>query len=136
MFSNKLYYLKFSISLAIILVTCLYSFLTLSFSKSLSDGADVVCKYRKVLEIGDDYFTYGRGARKTAVFGDISGIKRGDYVSFSAALLGDGNLKLKSFHIHKYRIYAMYLSVPPVIIVFLITVRRLKWSKNGLTLRP
>lgn len=136
MFSNKLYYLKFSITLAIILGACLYSFLTAIFSKNLSEGDNLICKYRKVSGIGDNYFTYASGAYKTTVFGDVSGIKKGDYVSFSASLLGDGNLKLKSFHIHKYRIYAMYLSVPPVIIVFWITVRRLKWSKNSFTLHP
>ena len=98
------------------------------------DSDNIFCKYRKVSETGDNYFTYDWGKHKTTVFGDISGIKRGDYVSFSASLRGDGNLKLKSLHIHKYRSYAVYLSVPPVIIVLWIVAKKLKWSKNGLTL--
>ena len=134
MFSNKFYYLKVSFTSIIILGACSYSFLTLHFSPRLSEGDNVICKYRKVLETGDNYFTYVWGAQKTTVFGDVSNIKSGDYVSFSALLLEDGNLKLNSFHIHKYRKYAMYLSLPPIIVVFWIVAKRLKWSKNGFTL--
>lgn len=134
MFSNKFYYAKISFTLVIIIGACIYSFLTLHFSQHLSKGDNIICKYRKVLEIGDNYFTYVWGAQKTTVFGDISGIKRGDYVSFTASLLGDGNLKLNSFHVHKYRNYAMYVSLPPIIVVFWIVAKRLKWSKDGFIL--
>lgn len=133
MFSNRFYYLKISFSIIIIIGACVYSLLTLHFSHPLSEGNNIICKYRKVLEIGNDYFTYVWCGRKTTVFGDVSSTKRGDYISFTASLLSDGNLKLKSFHIHKYRDYAMYVSLPPLIIVFWIVAKKLKWSKGGLT---
>jgi hypothetical protein len=136
MFSNKFYYIKLSFTCIIILGACLYSLITLHSLPPLSEGEAVVCKYRKVLEIGDNYFIYAWGAKKTTVFGDVSGIKIGDRVSFSASLIRDDNLKLNSFHIHKYRNYAIYLSVPPIVVVFWIVVRRLKWTKRGLTLHP
>ncbi|HHT9125763.1 MAG TPA: hypothetical protein ACFYD6_08090 [Candidatus Brocadiia bacterium] len=134
MFSNKLYYLKFSVTLAIILGACLYSFLTLRYSENPSENTNIICKYRKVSDVGENYFTYGWHGRKTTVFGDISDIKKGDYVSFTASFLNDGNLKLNSFHVHKYRNYAMYVSLPPIIVVFWIIAKRLKWSKKGLRL--
>lgn len=134
MFSNKFYYVKVSFTLIIILGACFYNPIALRFSQPLSEGDDIVCKYKKISETGDNYFTYAWGTRKTTVFGYVSGIKTGDYVSFSASLLGDGNLKLNSFHVHKYRNYAMYLSVLPVIVVFWIIAKKLKWSKKGFTL--
>lgn len=133
MFSNKFYCTKVSITLIIILGSCLYSLLTLRYSEQQSGGENVICKYRLVSETGDKYFRYDWNNQKITVHGDIPGIKKGDYVSFSATPIDNKNLKLHSFHIHKYRVYSMYLSIPPVVIVFLILIRKLSWSKRGLT---